>query len=160
MMEQMEKEFQGRRIEWCKIGYINLKEAGFWSPKRKFLRLTYKELIYDICVAHHGNSTFVSSWLGERPLGFIANVLLLIPVIDSFVIRRLERKTYYQYDSLMIFQEAVHNTVLHVHDGYSSNKGVKPTQGPQRRPIMKNLMPDFPSESEIWPDLWEPQRKE
>ena len=146
---------QIRKISECKFGKVILKEGGFLSKKRQYLRITYHGLIYDICVAPHGNSIYVSSWLGERPSGLVMKCLLLIPIINFWIIKKLETKTYYQYDNLMVFQEAVHTTVLKWIDELTTQHGLPQISNDQRKPIMKSMLKGFPQEDDIWGSKWD-----
>jgi hypothetical protein len=156
---ELQAALENRNIENSMIGEICLKSRSDMGFKRQYLRITYDDLIYDIFIGPFGNSTITSTWLGLRPTGIITNFLLLIPGISWIVQRHLVQKTYYEYDTLIAFQELVQNTVLDWVDDLTTEHGLPPISNQQRKPIMKNLLKKFPHEYDVWGDKWDRAEK-
>ena len=117
-------------------------EGGMLSAKREYLRVRRKEHAFDICCAPFGNGTFFSWWLGEVPSGFLA-FLYSIPFLGwlaYFFEKFFKPDTYYKIDTMMMFQSLVHSAVLEVIDQHTNEKGLKPIDGDDRKPHMKDVL--------------------
>lgn len=133
----VEQSIQRRQLPDIFLSRVNYAEGGPFSAKREYLRVTRKDHIFDICGAPFGTGFFFSSWLGERPRGCLA-VLLIIPLLNIFV-AAFRRETYYKMDTAMMFQESVHNAVLEVIDGLTTARGMRALSELERKPVMRNF---------------------
>ena len=69
---------------------VNYFEGGPLSARREYLRVSRKDLVFDICAAHFGKGMFVSWWLSEtrsiKGLLILTAVLLIsLSLLYSFV---------------------------------------------------------------------------
>lgn len=127
----IESALSARKIPSAETSRIDWHEGGILSAKREYLRVTRKPHIFDICGAPFGTGFFVSWWLGELP-GCLASV--------PFISRLVGRDTYYQIDTELMFQEAVHRAVLQAVDGLTSTKGIRLLSESERKPILRGLL--------------------
>jgi hypothetical protein len=115
------------RVEW--------REGGIFSAKREYLRVTRQEFIFDVCGAPFGNGFFISSWLGKKP-SFLIETFGEIAVIGPFVKYLVRPMTYYRIDAAIMFQQAVHASVLEIIDRMATGKGLRTLSPDERKPIM------------------------
>lgn len=128
----VEQAIQKRRIPNARTSRVDWREAGPLSAKREYLRVHRHEYIFDVCGAPFGNGFFFSWWLGEAEGCFGA---VLGPLMLSF----FRRRTYYQIDTALMFQESVHSAVLEVIDGMTSAKGIRALSELERKPILREF---------------------
>jgi hypothetical protein len=77
----LDAEVRRRQIPGMAISQIDRKEAGIFSAKRTYLRVTRQELIFDVCAAPFGTGFFFSWWLTVRrgyPILYALTILLLL----------------------------------------------------------------------------------
>ena len=65
------------------------------------------------------------------------STVLAMPLIGPLYERIFAPTTYYSTDTALMFQEAVHNSVLEVLDGMTSAKGLRTLSELERKPILK-----------------------
>src|SRR2546422_481658 len=111
----VEEAIKRRGIPDAKTTRVDWPEAGPFSPKREYLRVTRREHIFDICGAPFGNGFFVSWWLGEQPSGCLL-FFSGFPIVAALFSRAVRSSTYYRIDTALMFQSAVHAAVLEVVD--------------------------------------------
>lgn len=155
----LEKAFRDQEIGTLRIGRIALKEAGLFSKTRLYFRMTYGDLFYDICAANIGRSSFVSSWLGVKPYNIFYGLLILIPRVGEYFAQRMISSTYLQYDTMMVFQEIAHSTLLQTIDDLTEENGLRRRTGQERKPIMRQLLRNFPPEGTTWTEEWNQEEK-
>lgn len=116
---------------------VKLSQGGMFSASREYLRVQRKEYTFDICAAPFGTGFFVSSWLYYQPgcLGTLAEIPPISFVLNYFV----RPMTYYRYDTVLMFQTAVHNAVLETVDSITSAKGLRALSELERKPTMKEF---------------------
>ena len=59
--DHLEAAIESRGISGVKISRITMAEGGMFSPKRKYLRIRFQNLVYDICGFPHGRGGFFIS---------------------------------------------------------------------------------------------------
>lgn len=75
----IEEAIQRLEIPGVRISRVRLKEGGFLSAERIYLRVSRKRLGFDICAAPFGTGFFFSWRLGElRPSNFLGCLALLL----------------------------------------------------------------------------------
>jgi hypothetical protein len=108
-----------RHVSICGISYT---QGGFLSPRRDYLRIQYKEFIYDVCAAPFGKEYFVSWWLGE-----VANpvdtFMMNIPFIGRYYKKR--KKTFFELDTEIMFKETVSVCVKETIEQLTQTKGMR-----------------------------------
>jgi hypothetical protein len=133
----VDQALQARQIPKIGLTRIELAEGGPFSAKREYLRVVWKDYLFDICGAPFGNGFFFSWWLGQRPSGCLA-LLTAIPVLGS-LISGSHRLKYYQIDTALMFQESVRNAVNEVIDGITTAKGIRALSEAERKPILRGF---------------------
>lgn len=134
----VERAIADRGIPDSFVTRIEIKEGGLLSPKRLYLRITRKNLRFDICGAPFGNSFFFSWWLTDLPSGCLS-VILSIPVVQVWAWVLARPLTYFKLDTAFMFQESVHSAVLEVVDQITEAKGVRVLSDEERKPIMRDF---------------------
>ena len=92
---EVEKELIARQVPDLTISRVDFHEAGFFSEKRTYLRLTRERLAFDICAAPFGHVFFFSLRIVEKPrYGWLALLLFLWLVM---VIMNLAAYLFYHF---------------------------------------------------------------
>lgn len=137
----LEVEIKNKDLKDIKISRVKMSEGGAFSAKREYLRVTRKNLAFDICGAPYGNGFFVSWWLGDLPSGLKA-FLYRIPVV-SWLVAVVENvaapETYYTNDTRMMFQSLIHSAVTKSVDQITNNKGLKELTAEEKKPVMRDF---------------------
>ena len=82
----------------------------------------------------------LSKMLGTRSLSlFFSPLLWAVPIFGWIFLWKMSRLTYYKVDTALMFQTAVHNSVLEVVDGMTSAKGVRALSELERKPILRGF---------------------
>lgn len=80
-------------------------------------------------------SLFVVSNIG----GELERWVIGTPVVGWFYRRFVKPPTYFQLDSMLMFQHAVHTAVLEVVDGMTTAKGLRALTADERKPIIRDF---------------------
>jgi hypothetical protein len=97
-----------RKIPGVKFATVEHKVGGIFSDKREYLRITWKDLVYDICGAPFGTGFFVS-WWQQAPkdsgifTGFFGETA--VGVARALV----KPDTFYKADTVSMFKGIVSN---------------------------------------------------
>lgn len=134
----LEASIQKKQINKIKISRTVYKEGGIFSAKREYLRVQWRQFIFDICAAPFGNSFFVSWWLGEKP-SEIQELFLLIPFLGPLIVRAFRPTTYFRLDSSLMFQESIHLSILEILDQVIEVSGLRILSEVDRKPILRDL---------------------
>lgn len=134
----VEGALQRRQVPDAKPSRVDWREGGVLSARREYLRIRRKSYIFDICGAPFGTGFFVSWWLGDRRTGLLG-LLVAIPVIGLFFEWLVRPDTYYKIDTALMFQEAVHKSVLEAVDGMTNAKGIRALTELERKPILREF---------------------
>ncbi|HHT9126697.1 MAG TPA: hypothetical protein ACFYD6_12925 [Candidatus Brocadiia bacterium] len=134
----LEEAIKRRQIPNIDLSRLDYREGGVFSAKREYLRVRRKEHIFDVCAAPFGSGFFFSWWLGES-VGFFWRLILLIPILGRLFVRFFRPDTYYQIDTALMFQGAVHSAVLEVIDEITNAKGLRALSETERKPILTDL---------------------
>jgi hypothetical protein len=161
----VEEKVRARAIPKVQPSRVDWHEGGAFSEKREYLRLHRGDLDFYICAAPFGSGFFVSSrlttpkgmnWLLIIPVGilgflFLAFILVKLfgffGVILSFgaaiagiiYLVNSSKLTFYKMDIALMFQEAVHQSLLEAVDQSTSAKGIAPLSEAERKPVMHEL---------------------
>lgn len=125
-----EEAIKVRELPDVKLSRTHYREGGLLSAKREYLRVTRRELIFDICAAPFGKGFFISWWLGE-PLGLLQS----FPIIGAL----FRPVTYFRYDTALMFQESVHSAVLEVIEATTQSKGLRALTELEKKPILSSF---------------------
>ena len=135
---QVEEAVKARQVPDCKMSRVSFSEGGFFSSSREYLRVTRKDLKFDICAAPFGNSFFVSWRLLYEHTGLWA-FLASIPYLGFFFRAFVRPITYYQMDTANMFQSLVHDAVLEVFENLGKANGKRSLGEAERKPVMKEF---------------------
>lgn len=87
-----------RQIPGIKTSRVDFRESSVLSAKREYLRVSRKDLTFDICGAPFGTGFFFSSWLIEKPRPrtflYLALLLALFWVADFYHVLGITRLLY------------------------------------------------------------------
>lgn len=77
--ESVERALEPRQIPQARRERIDWREAGSFSARREYLRITRARHVIDICGAPFGNGFFVSWWLAKvRASALVPTIVALI----------------------------------------------------------------------------------
>lgn len=110
---------KGITLSTSRVTYL---QGGILSPRREYLRIQYKEFIYDICAAPFGKRYFVSWWLGESGNAF-RDFFINLPVIGKLFTRR--KKTFFELDTEIIFKQTVTDCLKEAISELTEGKGLR-----------------------------------
>lgn len=134
----VEEALKRREVPDTSNSRVDWREGAIFSAKREYLRIKRRGLVFDICAAPFGNGFFFSWWLCQPPSGFWL-LMSFIPIFGPLMIWAFKRETYFQMDTAMMFQGAVHAAVLEVIDGLTSAKGIRGLSELERKPILGRM---------------------
>ncbi len=136
--EKLTQELSSRGIENVKITDKSISEGGMFSSNRLYLRIKWKEYVYDCCCAPFGTGTFISWWLfaeQRKRESFLAK----IPLIGNWLLKLFFPITYYRLDTASMFMTYAQSSVLKVIEEITQDKGVRALTEDERKPIMKDI---------------------
>ncbi len=134
----VETHLQKHAIPDLKILQVTCKEGGVLSANRLYLRIIRKGKIFDICGAPFGSGFFVSWWLGDKPPTSLQKFLTLLSYIPFLgaMFQNGSDSTYYQIDTMLMFQQAVHSAVSEAVDEVVEAQGLRPLTELEKQPNM------------------------
>lgn len=135
----VEAAVTSRNIPGIKVSRVKASQGAILSAQREYVRVQRGEYFFDICGAPFADGSFVSWWLAED-LGCAKGCFTLFPVVGWLMIAFIFRDTYYKVDTRLMFQDAVHASVLEVVDGLTSVKGVRGLADYERVPSITRLL--------------------
>jgi hypothetical protein len=106
-LETMIKEYKYPDVE-CKRE--TLKEGGFLSSKREYLRISKDACNYYVCASPFGKSFFISWWLKEQE-DSLTNMVDKVPLFGGFLSGKNRPKTFYELDSELMFTQSIHSII-------------------------------------------------
>ena len=133
--EQLEDEIQCEELPDLDMTRSFLREGGWFSARREYLRIRWNNFVFDICGFPVGRSFTVSWWLGtiENNVG---GLFFEIPLLGEFLRERISPVTYYIIDAEASFQRAIHNAVLRVVDHLTEQNELPRLMEMEREPVM------------------------
>jgi hypothetical protein len=63
--QRVEESVKKHEIPNVSFSRVTHSQAGIFSSRREYLRISREEYIFDVCAAPFGTDFFVSWWLGE-----------------------------------------------------------------------------------------------
>ena len=79
-------------------------------------------------------------WFGGKILRDLDKFCLDSPLLGAWYERVTRRNTYYRFDAVLCFQEAVHAAVMEVVHQYCQDQELKPLSEFEQRPVMSQLL--------------------
>jgi hypothetical protein len=107
MLETMIRDYQYPGVE---VKRETLKESGFFSSSREYLRISKRASNYYVCASPFGKSFFISWWLKEQEDG-LANVVDKVPLFGGLLSGKNRPKTFYELDSELMFTQSIHSII-------------------------------------------------
>jgi len=101
-----------------------MKEGGMLSSSREYLMIKRKRLVFYVCAAPFGRSFFIS-WYFTEEANTAANVAEKIPLIGKTIAKDMEHKSYYQYDTELMFTESIKGIIKVAIDKVSAEHGLR-----------------------------------
>lgn len=136
--EMTEDEVLSRQIPGIRTSRVFWRESGLFSARREYMRISRRELVFDVCGFPLGDSFTVSWWLGTSERN-IRTLFFEIPILGSLLEARLSPVTYYEVDSETAYQRAIHDSILLVVDTLTEDNELPRLTGPEREPIMADF---------------------
>ena len=133
----LREELKNQSINNLNINDVSLKEGSFFSRRRRYLRIKWKEYQYDMCAAPFGKGFFISWWLLCK-YSIVAIIISKIPFIGKWLVEKWYPITYYKVDTASMFMTHCHNAVLSVIDSITKESGIRISEQ-QRRPILQDV---------------------
>jgi len=134
----LKEEIYTKKISSLRFTNVSLKEGNMFSSRRRYLRIYWKDLHFDVCAAPFGKGFFLSWWLVYR-YTFWEWVIILIPFFGFWLHSILYKSTYYKHDTGTMFMKYVHQCVLEIFDELTISHGVRLLPEDERKPIMNDI---------------------
>ena len=134
---KLEAGITARKMPDVRCSRVSHFEGGMFSASRIYLRVTYKEHIFDVCAAPFGTGFFISWWLVNEPGCLTA--LSEIPILGWFIRLLYTRETYYRIDVRLMFQSAVHAVVQEMVTEICETSGKRVPALLEFKPVMKEF---------------------
>ncbi len=106
-----------------KIARVKNKEGGLLSSSREYLRIKYKELVFDICAMQFGKDFCITSWLYQSDSN--AKQIFKHTWFGNYLQSASAKKTMYQADKEAMFKYCIHNAVLEAVDSMTKSTGIR-----------------------------------
>jgi len=103
---------------------VTLKEAGIFSSKREYLRISKQRYSYYVCASPFGKSFFISWWLQEDA-NTSANIAQKFGWLGRTVASHLESKTFYELDSEAMFTSSITSIIKAAIEKVKLDKGFR-----------------------------------
>ena len=133
----LREELKNQSINNLNINDVSLKEGSFFSRRRRYLRIKWKEYQYDMCAAPFGKGFFISWWLlYKNSMGTI--IISKIPFVGKWLVKKWYPITYYKVDTASMFMTYCHNAVLNVIDTITKESGIRISEQ-QKRPVLQDI---------------------
>ena len=144
--QQIEQAIAKREVPKLTVGRSTGKEGGMLSASREYLRVYWKDYIFDICAAPYGKGFFFSWWLIQKQSMGCLRILLALFLFSTFIgipliyfLIRTRTPTYFEMDTSSMFQEAIRKSVLEVVDAITKPKGIRALSDDERKPILREF---------------------
>jgi hypothetical protein len=133
----LEKILSEQNISGLSCKQVKIYEGiRFLSSKRLYLRIIWKDKIFDVCAAPFANGFFLSWWLFEKEKIW-QKVIGAIPFLGKWIINYFSPITYYKLDTAAMFQSYVHSSVLNLINEITTEKNYKLSES-ERKPVLEH----------------------
>lgn len=103
---------------------VLFNERGAFSAQREYLCIQSKGYLFYICAAPYGRSFFISWWVKEQT-NILFVILLTIPFLGRFLARKSKWKTFYQFDTELLFRESIERIIKATIEELKHTKGFR-----------------------------------
>jgi len=132
----LQKELYKNKTSNVYFKEVRLKEGNFFSSRRLYLRIYWKDFHFDVCAAPFGNSFFISWWLLYR-FSFVEMIVLFL--LGRWIYRKLFPNTYHKIDTATAFMKHTHTCVLNILDELTIGVGARFLDDEERKPILNDV---------------------
>ncbi len=132
------EELKSHDIPDLDMTTVEFSESSMLSHKRRYLRITWKDYIYDCCFAPFGSGSFVSWWLLYKTSNLETGVSNL-PFIGKWLQRFFFPDTYYRRDTASMFIKYAQSSILKVLEQVTEGKGLSHMSETEKKPILKDI---------------------
>jgi len=106
---ELEKILKNKSMPGSKFYKITHHEGGLLSAKRLYLRIQFRNYLIEVCASPFGTEDFfISWWLSDTSITLL-DFLKAMPIIGRLFHKR--QKTFYEYDTEIVFREAVASSI-------------------------------------------------
>lgn len=135
--KQLSEKIAESNIESLYTQVVTEKEGNAFSASRLYLKISWKEYNYYMCVAPFGDGVFMSSYLfyKQRKRELIVNA---IPFVGPLVLKKLFPVTMYRIDSASMYMTYCHDAMTKVIDEITKETGFRLSEN-DRKPTIKNV---------------------
>lgn len=128
------ERIRGYAVPGLEISRISYPQGSVFSANREYLRISRKNLVFDICAAPFGKQFFVSFHMGNTK-DILHGLILCIPFIGKRVAHAIYRPTFYRSDVEALYRETVSYCIRECIEEYTTSKGFRsPDLGTQLSP--------------------------
>ena len=124
LYKHLKEVFAAKNLPNLATSLISLSEGGVTSHNREYLRVSRKDLVFDICTAPFGVHSFISWRLGEKT-GFFRKLLCNLPLVGRLFAKVPKKETYYESDANYMFVYSINQTLNEVVEDIRLNKGIR-----------------------------------
>lgn len=135
--ELLVTKLEEHKIKGLKTENITLREGHILTPRRIYLRITWREFEYNVCCAKFSDATFFSSWLILKKKPF-ESFFAKIPFIGSWIVNNFFPDTFFKRDTNNMYMTYVHDSIIAVIEEITKETGTRLSEL-QRTPTMRNL---------------------
>jgi len=135
--KQLSKKITEHNIDNLHTQVVSEKEGNALSASRLYLKVSWKEYNYYMCVAPFGDGVFLSSYLfyKQRKRELLAGA---IPFIGAWILKRIFPTTMYRTDSASMYMTYCHDAMTQVLDEITKDTGFRLSES-DRKPTVKNV---------------------
>jgi len=128
--QKLEGVLKEMRVPSVSLSRKLYNQGGFLSHKREYLRVEYREFVFDVCAAPFGKGYFVSWWLGETSPA--SDLFASLPILGRLF--KKHTKTFYEIDTEIMFQEIVKRCVRETIETLTDSKGLRKLEEAEWQP--------------------------
>lgn len=135
---RLQAELNSKDVRGVHFKQVELAEGGVFSPKRRYLRIIWKDYQYDICAAPFGKGFFISWWMYKS----VSDGELCaekFPLIGNWMARTFFPETPYKIDTASMFMSYAQSSVLKVIDDITKEKGIRALSESERKPVLMDI---------------------
>ena len=116
----LEQAIEEKKIMHVSINRVTYRDSSYLAS-RVYLQIFRNNQMILVCAAGFGTDYYISYRQGQ-PVDFLQDMVMRIPRIGKLMAELMAHKTFYQQDTDVMFQEAVHECVLKAIDRLTSTK--------------------------------------
>jgi len=122
---RLQEIIESENMPNVKFGRVKYNEFHALSALREYFRVSYRDDIFDICVAPFGNGSFVSYWLGEPKKRLKELAQKMAFKAGEKLLEDFERTTRYEIDTRTAFKSIVKDCIKKAIEENTEGQGVR-----------------------------------